>query len=257
MTAHSLHGTGPLANLWLQSGSRSFLRAVPISEWDAVTLDLQHGQMGLDRCIDLLDVLYGRGSLVLVRVSALDSAEIGKVLDAGADGVICPGIDSADAALHLVQCCSYPPQGRRSFGPTRHRLGGQRDWDYKKKAPIVLAMIESAAALAQVKAIASVPRLTGVYVGPSDLSVDLGLEPGFDRTEPKVREALRAIIVASRAVNLLTGVHCSSSAYAGEMASWGANFLTLSSDYALMARASTAALADFRRAASGSNVSVD
>jgi len=249
MKGHKHLDKAILANLWIQSGSSALVRGLPLAGWDSITLDLQHGQMGLDGCIALLDLLYGCGSLMLVRISALDQAEIGKVLDAGADGVICPSIENAVAARQLLEYCNYPPTGRRSFGPTRHRLRtGHGDADYKQCRPIVFAMIETAVGVDQVASIAATVGLSGLYVGPSDLSVDLGMEPGFDRKEPEIQEAIRAVIGAARAANMLAGVHCASSAYAASMAALGARFLTLTSDYALLATASRSVLNEFQRA---------
>lgn len=236
-----------IINLWLQSPSSAWIESYLSSGWDSITIDLQHGLMGLDGCISLLGGLCGQAPLVLVRVSGLNEAEIGKVLDAGADGVICPLINNADAARRLVRACTYPPGGERSFGPTRHRLSAQyHELEYRNRPVAIFAMIESAAALEGVEEIGSVEGLTGLYVGPSDLGMDFGIGPGFDRADPSIHEAIKRVIGTADRLNLIAGVHCASPVYAASMLDWGARFVTLTSDYALVRTASRSAVKSLR-----------
>jgi len=93
----------------------------------ALTLT-QHGMFGLDRVITLLQAVSGGPAMPMVRCSHLDLAEIGKLLDGGAYGLICPSIDTAEQCVELVSACRYPPVGRRSFGPSRGLLYGGPDY---------------------------------------------------------------------------------------------------------------------------------
>ncbi len=101
-------------------------------------------------------------------------APIGRVLDAGADAIIVAMIESADQAAAAVAASRYPPAGARSFGPLRASLGV--DTAALEARVSVFAMIETAAALADVDAICAVPGLAGIYVGPADLAISMGVD---------------------------------------------------------------------------------
>jgi 4-hydroxy-2-oxoheptanedioate aldolase len=121
----------------------------------------------------------------LARPSRNDFAEIGKLLDAGAYGVILPMIDTAEDARRLVDAVRYPPRGRRSFGPARGLLYGGAD--YAERADdelLAFAMIETSQGLANLDAIAAVEGLDGLFIGPTDLSLALGVPP-----QPRWRDA--------------------------------------------------------------------
>ena len=93
------------------------------------------------------------------------------------------------------------------------------------------AMIETAEGLARLDEIAATPGLDGLYVGPSDLSLALGGSQGFDKDEPAMLEAYRAVAEASRRHGLTAGIHTASPAFAGCMAELGFRFITLVGDF--------------------------
>src|SRR5581483_8643999 len=105
--------------------------------------------------------------------------------DLGAYGILVPLINTAEDAAKAVAACRYPPVGMRSSGPVRAvHYGGP---DYQAKANdevIVLGMIETKQALANLDAICATPGLDAVYIGPYDLSYALGQAPGADKTDP-------------------------------------------------------------------------
>jgi 4-hydroxy-2-oxoheptanedioate aldolase len=215
--------------------------------WDSVTLDAQHGLFDEAAIVRTLLTLSAPKPRRLVRVSWNDPAIIGKVLDAGADGVIVPMINSVDEARRLAEACFYPPVGRRSFGP---RLAAWRAGDrpYKQFAAEidVLAMIETREALDAVDAIASVAGITGLFVGPNDLALALGLASGADREEPQMIEAFRTIIAAASRAGKTAGIYCGSPAYARRMAELGFAMVTVANDAGVLAQGAAAACAAVR-----------
>src|SRR6201987_5044620 len=125
-----------------------------------------------------------------------------RALDLGAVGVTLPLIDNAEEARRAVESCRYPPHGRRSYGPIRAALvAGSAALDDLDAGALCFAMIETREGLDNLDEIAATPGLDGLYVGPSDLSIALGLppravavDPGADRQElgdgiARVREA--------------------------------------------------------------------
>lgn len=204
--------------------------------WDSVTLDAQHGLF--DEAAIVATLLAVQAPRRLVRVPWNEPGVLGKVLDAGADGVIAPMINSVAEAEKLAASCWYPPKGSRSFGPiiAALRTGGLPYMEAAGKIE-VLAMIETREALEAVHEIAAVPGITGLYVGPNDLALSLGLAPGSDREEPALLAALATIVAASSQAGKTSGIYCASAAYARRMIGVGFTMATAGSDTALLGAA--------------------
>jgi 4-hydroxy-2-oxoheptanedioate aldolase len=203
--------------------------------WDSVTLDAQHGLFDESAIVATLLALAAPAPRRLVRVPWNEPGVIGKVLDAGADGVIAPMINSVAEARKLAATCWYPPQGSRSYGPmiAALRTGGLPYMEAAKKIE-VLAMIETREALAAVREIAAVPGITGLYVGPNDLALSLGFGAGSDREEPEMLAAFKAIVSAASGAGKTVGIYCTSAAYARRMLGLGFTMVTAGSDAALL-----------------------
>lgn len=215
---------------------------------DAVTIDMQHGLFDRRTAVEAIRAAAGQGIPPLVRLPQLDAALIGFLLDADAAGLILPGVDGAAQAEAFVAACRYPPAGSRSHGPTRAALAPPP----AAGEPVRFAMIETAAGLQAVRAIAAVEGLDGLFVGPGDLGVALGLGPGQDRAEPAFNEALDAIAAAARAAGKRLGIHAATAAYAARMAGAGFALVTLWVDAVALRASLAAAERDWQAAAAGS-----
>lgn len=108
-----------VVNGWVSCDSVYAAEVLSYAGYDTVTVDLQHGMFGLDWAIGLVQAVSAGPAVPMVRTSGLDPAAIGKLLDAGAYGLICPSIDDAQQCAALVAACRYPPTGKRSYGPAR------------------------------------------------------------------------------------------------------------------------------------------
>ena len=240
----------PVANGWLSIGNSFAAEIVAAQGYDAVTIDLQHGMIGITDALPMLQALRACGVAALVRVPTLESGIIGKVLDAGAVGVICPLIDTAAEAAALVAAVRYPPLGGRSYGPARAAIvHGVDYWSTANAEIICLAMIETRSGMDNLEAIVKTPGLDGVYIGPSDLTLGLEngrLPPGFDRREPQMIAAIRNIIDTAHAAGIKACLHNGSSDYAAQAVGWGADLVTLLNDARLLAAAAAASVDRFR-----------
>jgi len=168
-------------------------------------VDLQHGSLDARDLPDLVRAADLTSTPVLVRVASHDAAVIGRCLDAGAAGVIVPSVHSAAEATALVGAVRMPPVGQRSSGTARtaHASAAGRP------AAILLPMIESAEGLAAVHDIAAVPGIDGLFIGPYDLTLAMGLPP---TTDPAGIAARATVVAAARSRGLLAG------AFAGDPA---------------------------------------
>lgn len=194
---------------------------------EAITLDLQHGLFDHGSALSAIRAVSAHGPAPMVRLPGIDAALIGHLLDAGAAGVIAPMVESVAEAEALVAACRYPPVGRRSHGPIRTVLRGGGDGFAAAEEAVVLAMIETRAGLERCEEIAKVPGLDGLFVGPGDLGLSLGLGVGQDRTEPELTAAFARILAASRAAGGHAGIHAATAAYAAKMAGEGFDLVTV------------------------------
>jgi 4-hydroxy-2-oxoheptanedioate aldolase len=225
--------------------------------WDSVTLDLQHGLLDYSSAVPMLQALATTGVVPMARVPWNEAGIIMKLLDAGALGIVCPMINTAEECERFVGACRYAPRGYRSFGPTRARVAHGGDYEQGAAEHVLtFAMVETAEALANVDAIVSVPGLTGVYVGPADLSLSMGSPERSDPTVPEVVAALDAIGAACKKHGVIAGIHCGSVDYGLKMAAKGYQLITIASDGALLAAAAGAAVKGMRGDAGAAKTSI-
>lgn len=232
----------PIVNAWLSIGSSYAAESVAHQGFDSVTVDGQHGMIGFDMAVTMLQAISTTDAVPLVRPSRNDGAEIMRFLDAGAYGVICPMISTAADAAALVSACRYPPAGSRSFGPARGLLYGGSDYlAHANDEILVLAMIETAEGLDNLDAIVATPGLDGVYVGPNDLALALGYPPLAESREPAMIEAVERIRAAVVGAGKVAGIFCSSGEGAAQRVSEGFDLVTPGNDAALLRGAMAAA----------------
>jgi 4-hydroxy-2-oxoheptanedioate aldolase len=217
--------------------------------WDSLTVDMQHGVVDYAGALAVLTGISTTDVVPMVRVPWLDAGILMKMLDAGAYGLICPMINTADEAELFVRSTTYPPNGDRSYGPIRAFLYGGQDYPQKANGEIVrFAMIETKKALDNLKDILKVPGLDAVYIGPADLSNALGCTPKFDQDEKPVVEAIDYILKESLAAGKIAGIHNGTTAYAKKMIEKGFRFVTIGSDARLMAAGARAIVTDMKGA---------
>lgn len=216
---------GVLRNAWLTVPDAYLAEIVAASgHVEAVTIDMQHGLFDRRSAIECIRAISAHRATPFVRLPAHDDALIGFLLDAGATGLILPSTSGPAAAAAFVAATRFPPAGTRSHGPTRTAL---ERIDVMTSHAITIAMIETESGLDAVSAIAACKELDGIFVGPGDLGISLGLGPGQDRREPEIVDALKTIRDAANAASKIVGIHASTAEYAAEMANSGFQFVTV------------------------------
>ncbi len=186
----------------------------------------------------------------MVRVSKNDSALIGKLCDAGADGIIVPMVNTAEEAAAAVAATRYPPRGVRSFGPHGPALRGQSLTQLGDRVS-VFAMIETADGLKNVDEIAAVAGLAGIYVGPADLSIGLGFEPMKAFTSDQLVEPLSRIRKACENNGIILGMHQANPTTSITWIGRGVRFATITSDAGLVMTGAAAAVREVREGMAG------
>ena len=214
---------------------------------DYVCVDGQHGLIGFDAMVPMLQAIGAGGSAPITRVPSNDPYGIMKSLDAGARGVIVPLVNSAADAERAVAACRYPPRGMRSYGPIRAGgVMGTSDPETLEKEALCLVMVETREALERVEEIAATPGLDGIYVGPSDLALSLGLPATIEVLEDEHAEAVERVRRACAANGVVAGIHASSGEWARRHADAGFEMVTVATDASLLMNAALAELAVVR-----------
>ena len=215
--------------------------------FDWLTIDMQHGLIDYQAALQMLQAMTASETVSMVRVPWNEPGIIGKVLDAGAEGVIVPMVNTREQSEAAAAACRYPPLGRRSFGPTRAALVGGSDYfDRANDEIICLIMIETQQALDNLDEILDVPGIDGVYVGPNDLSVSLGLPPAPDHEAESFRSAIAAILEGCHQRGLTAG--CAGTTKQAPMRiEGGFRFVEVSRDAGSMARAAREDLRAIRK----------
>ena len=236
------HGPG-LVGTFLQAPSAVTAELVAGLGVDFTCVEAEHSAIGVETMQALVAASALGGAPALVRVRRNDPGEISAALDAGAAGVIVPRVDSAAEAAEAVAAAKYPPSGKRGVGPGRAARYGGGIPEYLSSANDQTAIgvqIESAAAVEQAAAIAAVPGLDFVFVGPGDLAVSLGVPFGSD----PVVAAIGSVLDAARAAGMPAGIWAPTAAAARSWLDRGVTLVILGSDLGFLAESVTRTLGE-------------
>ena len=196
---------------WVGSDSTLIAEMYGHSGMEAVLIDMQHGLTSMQNLPHMLQALSATPAMPFVRPTSIQPAEIMKVLDLGAYGLVAPLIDNADQARQFVDAACYPPDGSRSFGPARGRLYGGNDYaDHANDTIVKLPMIETVEGYNNHKDIINVDGVDGVFIGPADLALALGGKPGPEKTNDKLENAIQEVREACHAAGKKVGIFCMS-----------------------------------------------
>ena len=229
----------PVRGVWLTLPSVECARLIARMPADWLVIDAEHGPMGAETMSRMVAAIAdARGPAPLVRLADAGVENVKRALDAGASGVIAPMINTRVEAENFVAAAKYPPLGQRSFGSPWAGLGFDASMpEYlgiANEQTIAMVQIESRAALEQLDEIFSVPGLDGVFVGPVDLAISLGLDPDPNSPHPDFRRALDEILRAARAAGLPAGIFCSSPQAAAARIEQGFVMVSVGSDTAIL-----------------------
>lgn len=232
MVAHS-------RGAWVLGTDPAHTRTLAAAGFDWLTLDLQHGR--LDDAA-MIAALSSTASSVprWVRVRSLDAGLIGRALDAGADGVIVPMVESAAQARAAVAASAYPPAGSRSWGP----FGAGYSSPSAAPPTLCAVMIETSSALDDVDAIAAVEGVGMLFVGPFDLALALGLDLDAMLADDSTESPLRRVAEAARSAGLRAGAFAGTPERAARLFDLGYDDVAVTTDAALIGLGAAIALKD-------------
>ena len=242
-----------VVNGWLAipSGFSAEVRAQ--CGFDSITVDMQHGVQDYQSMVQCFQAMQAHPVTPMVRVPWNEPGIIGKVLDGGAYGVICPMINTKQEAENFVSYCKYPPRGTRSNGPIRAGLYGSAS-GYQSTAneeTLCIPMMETKTAVENMESILDVDGIAGVYVGPSDLGFSYGLVPKLDREEPEIMKIYEKLVKECGKRGIYPGIHCSGPAGAAKAIGMGFKLVTLLNDSGILATGAKSWIAETRKGVGG------
>ena len=243
---------------WCSSGNPYIAEVMAHAGYDALTIDWQHG-VGVSQSsiVSCIQAIGNTSTVPLVRVPKNEPDYISYVLDAGAYGVIVPMVNSPEEAAAAGLACRYAPQGKRSIGGSRAALATGMD-DYVKHANdeiLCLAMIETVSALDSVEEIAKAPGIDGLYVGPSDLSLDMGVSLSGWATDEEHLAACRRIVEAARKAGVVPCHHGAGPEVSAMLMKMGFMLCQITSDVRTVAAVTASNLKAFAAAMEENGVS--
>lgn len=193
---------------WITIGHPSIAEIMADAGFDWLCIDLEHTVTDYFEAQQLIMAIQGKGLKAFVRVGENNARIIKRVLDAGADGIIVPFVNSAKEATKAVSSIKYPPVGTRGVGLSRAQGYGfdfDNYRDVQSKNIKLIVQIEHIDAINALDSILQVEGVDGTFIGPYDLSGSLG-KPG-DWNDPNVINALNTYEQIAKKYNKLMGYH--------------------------------------------------
>lgn len=189
---------GPLLGLSISYPSPGAVERIG-ADWDWLWIDTQHGDLDFREAVNLVRVSTIIGRPGLVRVPAHDPAWIGRMLDAGAAGVIIPQVESLAEARAMVKAAKFPPLGDRSFGGRRViDFLGRNYYKTANADTVLILQLESTAAVALAPEMAAIDGVDGLFLGPDDLSIREGREADTPKTKENLGPQTRLVAESCR-----------------------------------------------------------
>ncbi|MGA3406372.1 MAG: aldolase/citrate lyase family protein [Candidatus Bathyarchaeia archaeon] len=215
---------------WVNMGNPDVAEQLSMFGFDWLTFDLEHGLMAIPDVQRMMQAMNGTDCVPLVRVPINEPVYFKWALDIGAYGVVVPYVNTKEEASRAVNSCMYPPQGIRGCGPRRVSRYYADVTNYVKRSNdevLVVVMIESQMALDNLDEILSVPGIDAVFVGPDDLSLNLGIFQ--QRDHPKFKSAISRVLDACKKHRVAPGMHCNENNI-NDALSMGFRFCALNDD---------------------------
>lgn len=223
---------------WLNLGSPDAAAMAGLAGYDWALVDLEHGCGTLSGLVHEIAALEPYPTAAIVRVTHIDAALFKQVLDLGPAGLMVPNVETAEQARAAVQAIRIPPLGHRGVATSTRNVGyGFHYAQYLEEANdnlLTILQIESGLSLKNLQSIAIEPGVDVLFVGPTDLSIDLQMSS--DPLDPDFRAVLTLVAQTAREHGKLAGALVRNIEQAREYRKLGYQFLALGSDRGMVAQ---------------------
>lgn len=237
---------------FFELGGRGAMEALSRTGLDYVIIDTEHGCFSEETTADLILAAEKGGLLPYVRIGDIRRPYVLRMLDIGARGLIVPNIRSVEQVRELVDYAKFPPLGRRGYCPNRTTGWGADDWSKDvfgyleecNRRCRLIPQCETKEALEQIEEIAAIPGVDGIFIGPCDLSIDLGIPLQFE--SPLLLSAIERILKACKAAGKEAYIFAGSMRDAARWAAMGFDSVTYSLDASVFIQAFQSLVQEFR-----------
>jgi len=235
---------------FLEMGGASTVECLARGGFDYLIIDTEHGPFSVETAADYIRVAEYGGITPLVRICEITRSSVLRMLDVGAKGLIVPNIHTAHQVEELVRLAKFAPLGQRGFCPTRVSCWGADAWaadanSYVKRCndeTLILPQCETAQAYENIDEILAVEGVDGIFVGPCDLSIALGVPFEFD--SPKLKNAILHILDACKRANKQAFIFAGNPEAAREWFAAGFDSVTYSLDASIFVKACREAVSE-------------
>jgi len=219
--------------------------------FDYLFIDSEHGGFSLETVQDLVIASNQAGITPFVRVGEMLYSLVTRVLDVGAQGVIFPRVESASLLEEAISWMKYPPYGTRGFGFMAPQLGYERCsmpevMEHLNEQTMVIVQFETALSIEKCDELLAVPGIDVAMVGPTDLSISLGVPGEFEH--PKILQAIQVFVEACERHGVVPGIHCRNAQMATPWLRRGMRFLGCGSEHGMMLEKAMDAMSEVRTA---------
>jgi 2-keto-3-deoxy-L-rhamnonate aldolase RhmA len=234
LTKRALHRGEAVIGSWLEElRSPAVAQLLAAAGLNFLIVDMEHGPFNLETMADIVRTARLVGITPIVRIPDLTWERVGRVLDAGAQGLMLPRVREAAEVVKFIDALKYPPAGQRGMasglGNTDFKWVMTQEYiDFINEEILVIVQIETKEAVANLEAIVNIPGIDVLFIGPEDLSIALGLtgQPGH----PQMVEAISQVIAVARQQNIVVGIHSSAASAIPALLGQGIRFIAYASD---------------------------
>jgi len=227
-----LKNGGVALGTWVTIGNPEVAEILANLGFDWLVFDTEHAPLSLENVEWMMQATSGTEIVPLVRVTANDMGMVKRALDIGAYGMVVPLVNNREDAEKAVSYTRYPPKGIRGAGPRRCSTYGMRSkeyFDWAGKELLTIVQVETAEAVANIEDIISVDGVDVFFVGPTDLTMSLGI-PG-QQNHPKFVRAIEKVLEAGRESGVYPGTMAYSLDEARIALNRGFKFISLTTDF--------------------------
>jgi 2-keto-3-deoxy-L-rhamnonate aldolase RhmA len=230
-------------------GSPNVAELLAHAGFDWLVIETEHNGLDSAEIEHMLMAMNGTETIPLVRVPSSNPVFIQRALDMGAMGIVVPMVKTAAEVQAIVSATRYPPQGTRSFGPLRasHYTFDYQDYlNHANDNLLVVLILETKEAVENLEAIAAVPGIDVLYLGPFDLCLSMGLDP-MCLPLPEVDAVIERMLTVGRKHGVAIGTGTSAPEDLRQRQAQGFTMLGYGTDYMFLVNAARAGLAAFGR----------
>ena len=226
---------------FVELGGANVVEALGVTGLDYIIIDNEHGPFDVESTEECIRACEHSGITPFCRVREVSRPAVMKLLDVGAQGLIIPYIETMDQIHALVDYAKYPPLGRRGYcGSKKDRWGYaypatepmEEQFAYWNRETFIIPQCETVAALEQIEEIASTPGVDGIFVGPFDLSISMGMPGQFKN--PEFVKALERILAACKAAGKFSMIFTGKEEWINDYYDMGYDIVTWGMDAAVL-----------------------